>query len=168
MSIASNLTGERFSRLVVLRRAGTRHKAIMWLCLCDCGTETTVSGKHLRSGGTRSCGCLMRETAAAIGRIVGPINGHASAIKRRHATVTYASAHTRVYRARGRATGHTCPCGEPAEGWAYDHDDPNEMHGTTTAKGCTSLCAYSLDPEHYVAMCRLCHAEFDTQARAAA
>ena len=31
-----------------------------WLCQCDCGNEKTVSGRYLRRGKTRSCGCLPR------------------------------------------------------------------------------------------------------------
>lgn len=28
-----------------------------WICVCDCGTETSVAGRELRSGNTKSCGC---------------------------------------------------------------------------------------------------------------
>lgn len=31
-------------------------------CKCDCGNETTSLIGNLRSGATRSCGCLRRET----------------------------------------------------------------------------------------------------------
>lgn len=30
----------------------------MWECMCDCGNTTIVAGNHLRSGETKSCGCL--------------------------------------------------------------------------------------------------------------
>ena len=30
----------------------------MWLCKCECGTEKNYRGSHLRSGHTKSCGCL--------------------------------------------------------------------------------------------------------------
>ena len=30
----------------------------MWLCECDCGNITIVSGNSLRTGNTQSCGCL--------------------------------------------------------------------------------------------------------------
>ena len=33
----------------------------MWRCKCDCGNETIVSKTHLRTGHTRSCGCLFTE-----------------------------------------------------------------------------------------------------------
>ena len=52
-------TGNRHGRLVVVKRNGkTRLGAIKWLCVCDCGNNTVVSGGHLRSGWTKSCGCL--------------------------------------------------------------------------------------------------------------
>jgi len=57
-----NHTGERFGRLVVIRRFfGTRRGEARWMCGCDCGMPKIVSGNHLRSGDTKSCGCLRRE-----------------------------------------------------------------------------------------------------------
>ena len=67
MSSLLDLTGQRFGRLLVLSRAPrttSAHQA-RWLCRCDCGATTTVISQGLRSGGTRSCGCLHREAAAA-------------------------------------------------------------------------------------------------------
>jgi len=59
-----DLTGQRFGRLVALHQ-DIREKPgrAYWVCLCDCGKETTVRGGNLRSGDTRSCGCLSREVA---------------------------------------------------------------------------------------------------------
>src|SRR4051812_3422225 len=56
---ASDLTGERFGRLLVLERAGSQAKSgnALWRCRCDCGGESTCSGTDLRRR-TRSCGCL--------------------------------------------------------------------------------------------------------------
>lgn len=52
----------RFGRLRVLCRAGsTKFKEVTWLCLCDCGKQSIVKGKSLRSGTTKSCGCINRE-----------------------------------------------------------------------------------------------------------
>lgn len=33
----------------------------MWRCKCDCGNFKNVDGKHLRSGATKSCGCILKE-----------------------------------------------------------------------------------------------------------
>lgn len=35
----------------------------MWLCKCDCGNEIATLAGSLRSGETRSCGCLQKEKA---------------------------------------------------------------------------------------------------------
>ncbi len=54
-----DLTGQRFSRLVVLRDVGRSAKGgVMWQCKCDCGQETIVFAGALRTGNTKSCGCL--------------------------------------------------------------------------------------------------------------
>lgn len=54
-------TGERFERLVALEcLPRQRGELVKWRCLCDCGTETVVFAGSLRTGNTRSCGCLMR------------------------------------------------------------------------------------------------------------
>lgn len=59
MSKGFNLTDQRFGRLTVLKE-GDRTKAgnRRWICQCDCGNEKTVMQSNLRSGHTRSCGCI--------------------------------------------------------------------------------------------------------------
>lgn len=58
-----DLSGDRFGRLTVLRRDWSK-KRTHFACLCDCGCMTSVSSLALRSGKTRSCGCLQAERAA--------------------------------------------------------------------------------------------------------
>ncbi|WP_141433712.1 AP2 domain-containing protein [Bacillus sp. 03113] len=59
-----DLTGRKFGRFTVLKRAENdekhRHKNVMWLCECECGTQKIVRGGHLKSGGIKSCGCYKR------------------------------------------------------------------------------------------------------------
>lgn len=57
----TDLTGRKFGRLTVLERAESHGKAAAWRCSCSCGKEVVVRGDNLRSGGTRSCGCLRRD-----------------------------------------------------------------------------------------------------------
>ncbi len=52
------LIGQRFERLVVLSQEETLKKETKWLCKCDCGKETIVSGWMLNAGNTKSCGCI--------------------------------------------------------------------------------------------------------------
>lgn len=57
-SVTGDLTGKRFTRLLVLGPSEEKYK---WDCLCDCGRRTTVRTSALvrKEGiGTKSCGCL--------------------------------------------------------------------------------------------------------------
>lgn len=60
-----DLTGIRFGRLVVIRRAGQRNSFALWACACDCGGSAVVMGVSLRRGATKSCGCLRRDVSTA-------------------------------------------------------------------------------------------------------
>ena len=62
--------GQRYGRLTVLERSGSKRRAAAWLCQCDCGARTTVGGDKLRRGETRSCGCGARGGQ--------PVHGHAA------------------------------------------------------------------------------------------
>lgn len=57
-----DITGQRFGRLVALKVVGRNSgNNALWLCECDCGKTTVVTGTCLRRGVTQSCGCLCRE-----------------------------------------------------------------------------------------------------------
>ena len=56
-----DLTGQRFGRLVVIERAASKGGHATWKCKCDCGKVLTVVGYSLKSGNTKSCGCLQKE-----------------------------------------------------------------------------------------------------------
>jgi len=59
MSRFIDLTRKRFGRLVVINYGGKdRWNRAIWLCKCDCGKRTVVQSGNLRSGHTKSCGCL--------------------------------------------------------------------------------------------------------------
>jgi hypothetical protein len=55
--------GQRFGRLRVVRQVGTvKKRGRVYLCQCDCGKIINVQGRHLRSGESKSCGCLYHDT----------------------------------------------------------------------------------------------------------
>ena len=71
-----DLTGAVFGRLKVIHAAGSQRTPNgtvrrMWLCECDCGRTTTVQVANLRSGATRSCGCLREEAMRNANRTHG-------------------------------------------------------------------------------------------------
>lgn len=53
------LTGQSFGRLTVTDRSEIRgRRRVYWLCRCQCGKEKWVIADALKSGLTKSCGCL--------------------------------------------------------------------------------------------------------------
>ena len=60
-----DLTDQEFDRLTVLEFVGkNKHDKAMWLCKCTCGNEKIVCSGNLKSGTSRSCGCLNSEVVA--------------------------------------------------------------------------------------------------------
>lgn len=57
-----DLTGKKFTRLEVIEKVDKVGNEWRWRCKCDCGEECVVKGVNLRSGSTRSCGCLKKES----------------------------------------------------------------------------------------------------------
>ena len=57
-----SLTGQKFNRLTVLSESDKlrpKRSAKYWTCQCDCGVVKDVRGPELKSGITKSCGCLV-------------------------------------------------------------------------------------------------------------
>lgn len=64
MSKLIDLTGHTYDRLTVLHLHAQRASdgKAQWVCRCACGRITVAKSNNLRSGNTRSCGCLMIDT----------------------------------------------------------------------------------------------------------
>lgn len=56
-----DLTGQKFGRLTVTKRAENKNGRVAWLCVCECGNELITTTDNLRSGDTQSCGCYNKE-----------------------------------------------------------------------------------------------------------
>lgn len=48
----------QIERWIIVDGAGSNSRGKLWLCKCVCGTERIVEGARLRSGRSKSCGCL--------------------------------------------------------------------------------------------------------------
>lgn len=66
LSRRTDLTGRRFSRLLVVGFAYLKNRRAHWHCVCDCGTTRVVIGDCLKSGNTKSCSCLQREVVSKL------------------------------------------------------------------------------------------------------
>lgn len=60
-----NEIGNRYGRLLVIERAENKGTRAQWLCQCDCGNKIVTTGKNLRLGHTKSCGCLHKDALIA-------------------------------------------------------------------------------------------------------
>jgi hypothetical protein len=64
-----DLTGQRFGRLLVLKRdANDSAGSVCWQCMCDCETLFVTRSNSLQSGRTQSCGCLRQELIAQLNK----------------------------------------------------------------------------------------------------
>jgi hypothetical protein len=62
-----DLTGQRFGNFTVIRRSDVPYsREAAWFCLCDCGGSSVVKSSALRSGKSKSCGCLHAKLLAEL------------------------------------------------------------------------------------------------------
>ena len=64
-----DLSGLRFSRLLVIEKLSERDKngCVQWVCACDCGNQTKAITRTLKAGLKQSCGCLRIDHIRALG-----------------------------------------------------------------------------------------------------
>lgn len=55
-----DIEGHRYGRLLAKRYMGQLNANSMWMCECDCGAYIDVRLSGLRSGRTKSCGCILK------------------------------------------------------------------------------------------------------------
>jgi hypothetical protein len=57
-----DLTGQKFNYLTVIEHAGKNDiNKHLYLCKCDCGNTTITVGESIKSGNTKSCGCMRKQ-----------------------------------------------------------------------------------------------------------
>lgn len=81
-----NLVGEKYGRLSVVALDRLQNHKTYWKCVCDCGLTVVVTGNNLSSGNTKSCGCLRREGAQALGRL-NAVHGESHSTRTRLYTI---------------------------------------------------------------------------------
>ena len=74
-----DLTGQRFGRLTVMHETepyvqSNGKRLIMWHCLCDCNNKCDVPTGDLRSGHTKSCGCMQKDNILHINNSKKKVN----------------------------------------------------------------------------------------------
>jgi len=64
-----DMTGQRIFKWTVLGFSHTVSRQAYWTCKCECGTIVPVSGKSLRKGLSKSCGCYRVESGSITHRV---------------------------------------------------------------------------------------------------
>lgn len=141
---ASDLTGQRFGRLVAIADVGRSSEGyVLWRCACDCGSFTEVRSASLTRGLTTSCKCRNRDTA---------IQREARRRSERpswNAGLTYAIGDgSKVYRTKSgwakavlRVNGNACELCEWAEATCDTHHRvPKSQGGQNTVANGIVLC----------------------------
>lgn len=58
---AHDIKGNRYGRLIALRRAENRGRTVFWVFKCDCGKEKEINKTSVLAGKCKSCGCYRSE-----------------------------------------------------------------------------------------------------------
>jgi hypothetical protein len=70
MSSRAEMIGKKFGKLTPVEVLKEKKLHLLYRCVCDCGNEIEAMGNSLRSGNTKSCGCIRRPN------LVGYENSH--------------------------------------------------------------------------------------------
>lgn len=68
MSKVKNLIGLKFGRLAVIKenQIRSKHRKVVWDCICDCGKNVSTLGCSLINSKTTSCGCSRKGKTNAL------------------------------------------------------------------------------------------------------
>ena len=183
-----DLSGEIYGNLTVLGSpARERWGRLNWHCQCVCGRQVMVSSNNLRSGNTKSCGCLKAANTGRRLNLLGhrfgrltvmsydnTINGRArwlcecdcgnkhvaSATKLRRGTVSSCGCLVQHMRARKRA-GHVtwAKTIKGAQGECVKCGSDTSLHAHHVIS-VSANPALSRDFSNGAALCEDCHREF--------
>lgn len=123
-----DLTGREFGQLTVLAYDSTSSRGLaMYKCVCKCGNEAVVAGSYLKSGDTKSCGCMRWKVGT---------NRYTDLKGKRFGRLTVLSDVGRAVSASGRTSGAVmwlcrCDCGTEKI-----VRSGNLISGNTTSCGC--------------------------------
>jgi hypothetical protein len=76
MPSSVDITNQKFGRLRAVRLIAKESRSERWLFQCDCGNVVETLKRSVRSGVTRSCGCLRLEAQKRNGK-KNATHGHA-------------------------------------------------------------------------------------------
>lgn len=149
MGAKINEVGNIYGYLTVIAPAPSKNNRAMWRCRCRCGNECEVSGKQLRNGHTKSCGCLkiektiQRNMARGGGDLTGQRFGKLTVLKFEEWLDHGNGHHDRMWRCK-------CDCGnECIVNHRYLRNGNTESCGCIKSRGNATIMQW-LNANHYI------------------
>lgn len=144
--------GKRFGRLTVVLFVEYVNNKPLVLCNCDCGNTTVVRLAEIKSGNTKSCGCLQKELLSSK---VGPLN------PRYNSSITDEQREIYVKQRRNSEAIRFRKAVKDRDGACVICDSTKELvvHHLENFKN-NKLLRYEVS--NGVTLCRACHVEFHT------
>lgn len=65
-----NMIGQKYGKLTVIERIGSKNNRSLWKCQCDCGKIINVPRDSLIRGNTQSCGCILSQGENIIAKLL--------------------------------------------------------------------------------------------------
>jgi hypothetical protein len=131
----------RFGLLTSLKPT-VKGKRVAWECVCDCGNTKVVAQVELRSGDTRSCGCLKKHTLlkrntshGACGTAVyGKWRGMWHRVRSTHLTRNKCYKGVSVCEAWRRFENFYADMGDPPDGYSLDRIDNTKGYSPSNCR----------------------------------
>lgn len=93
-----DITGQRYGRLIAEQIIENTNGPTFWKCICSCGNIIKVRLDRLRSGHTKSCGCLRKKNIASRSKKLDynvkkckAVHGHTTNVHASKCSLTYSS-----------------------------------------------------------------------------
>lgn len=147
-SQVKDLTGQRFCRLLVVRRVADKitpagKHQVAYECVCDCGKTLTVRAGELL-GGQKSCGCLKRELTSQrfLHDLTGQRFGMLTVLHRTDDKVTPSGSHRVMYRC-------LCDCGTVTTVAAFELRNGQKSCGCSKGRFCSEAKIKDLSGQRF-------------------
>lgn len=99
-----DVTGQKFNHLTAIKVAGRdKYGRATWLFRCDCGKEVVLGLNNVRTGNTKSCGCLKHKRSIRAIDLTGQKFGRSAS-----SSLTEQSAYSVCSHSRVRLSTPTC------------------------------------------------------------
>lgn len=88
MTSRAEMLGKKFGKLTPVKVLKEKKLHLLYRCVCDCGNEIEAMGNSLRSGNTKSCGCIRKPNLVGLenkhGIVINKVRNQMWTIKCKH------------------------------------------------------------------------------------